>query len=266
MNDFYNFFQSAKLDVDMAAYLDIGTEWKHMVSAFQYVRIYYIRSGSARLTLTDGILPLEEGYMYFIPAFSILNGTCDHHLGHYFIHIIPDLVTEHFLKLLPLQHRIKMDRDTADYLFCLLSKTFNQRSFYSQFAMDSVLKLILSYFFENMQELSVPSGMERFTKVLEYIDSHINEKIHIKDLSALVYMDDAYFSNLFKKTFGVSLQKYILEKKTDKARYLLSTDMTIADIANALDFYDAASFTNFFKKQTNLTPKDFRKQLFTLKP
>lgn len=42
--------------------------------------------------------------------------------------------------------------------------------------------------------------------------------------------------------------------------------MTIADIANALDFYDAASFTNFFKKQTNLTPKDFRKQLFTLKP
>ena len=40
MNDFYNFFQSAKLDVDMAAYLDIGTEWKHMVSAFQYVRIY----------------------------------------------------------------------------------------------------------------------------------------------------------------------------------------------------------------------------------
>lgn len=129
MNDFYNFFQSAKLDVDMAAYLDIGTEWKHMVSAFQYVRIYYIRSGSAWLTLTDGILPLEEGYMYFIPAFSILNGTCDHHLGHYFIHIIPDLVTEHFLKLLPLQHRIKMDRDTADYLFCLLSKTFNQRSF-----------------------------------------------------------------------------------------------------------------------------------------
>ena len=108
--------------------------------------------------------------------------------------------------------------------------------------------------------------MERFTKVFEYIDSHINEKIHIKDLSALVYMDDAYFSNLFKKTFGVSLQKYILEKKTDKARYLLSTDMTIADIANALDFYDAASFTNFFKKQTNLTPKDFRKQLFTLKP
>lgn len=65
--------------------------------------------------------------------------------------------------------------------------------------MDSVLKLILSYFFENMQELSVPSGMERFTKVFEYIDSHINEKIHIKDLSALVYMDDAYFQTCSKK-------------------------------------------------------------------
>lgn len=69
MNDFYNFFQSAKLDVDMAAYLDIGTEWKHMVSAFQYVRIYYIRSGSARLTLTDGIFAIGRRIYVLYPRF-----------------------------------------------------------------------------------------------------------------------------------------------------------------------------------------------------
>ena len=71
MLNFYNFFQSAKLDIQKAAYLDIGKEWKSMVNDFKHVRLYYIRSGCAELTLTNKTVTLEEGYLYFIPAFSI---------------------------------------------------------------------------------------------------------------------------------------------------------------------------------------------------
>lgn len=264
MGDFYNFFQLAKFDVAIASFLDIGKEWKNMVSDFKYVRIYYIRSGSAELALTDGKLALEEGYMYFIPAFSILEGSCKNHMGHYFIHIIPDILTEHFFKILPVKTRCKMDKNLADYLFLTLAANYRNTSFYSQVAADSALKLILSYFFEDIS-IEEQTNFGRFTKVFEYIDEHIGEKIYIKDLSALVYMDDAYFSNLFKKTFGISLQRYILQKRTDKAKSLLATDKTIAEIANTLNFFDAASFTNFFKKQTNVSPKDFRRKLFETK-
>lgn len=261
MSDFYNFFQSTKMDIVTAGYADIGKEWKYMVNDFLYVRIYYIRSGSAQLMLIDGPIDLEEGYLYFIPAFSILSGSCSGQMGHYFIHIIPDIFTEHFFKALSLKHRCKMDAAEADFLFPLIVHNYNKNTLSSRIATDSALKLIFSHFFTDLSADTSNSNLNRFTAVFEYIDKHIDEKIYIHELSALTYTDDAYFSNLFKKTFGISLQKYILNKKTDRAKSLLSTDMTVAEIAEQLNFFDAASFTNFFKKQTNMTPKDFRSRL-----
>ncbi len=264
MNDFYNFLQSTKLDIT-AGYMNVGSEWKYMINDFLYVRIYYIRSGSATLILTNQTLDLEEGYLYFIPAFSILNGSCDKQMGHYFIHITPDILTEHFFKILPLNKKCKMDRQTADYLFPLIVNNYQIETLAAKIMTDSALKLILSNFFIGVEPTASQNNLKRFTKVFEYIDEHINEKIYIKDLAALVYTDDGYFSNLFKKTFGISIQKYILEKKTDRAKSLLATSMTISEIANQLNFFDAASFTNFFKKQTNVTPKYFRQKLFMSK-
>ncbi len=260
MNDFYNFFQSTKMDIVTAGYLDIGKEWNHMVNEFLHVRIYYIRSGSARLTLIDGPLDLEEGYLYFIPAFSIIQGSCNDHMGHYFIHIIPDIFTEHFFKALSPKQRYKMDVQAADYLFPLIVHNYRKNTLASKIATDSTLKLIFSNFLTDLSDASL-NNLNRFTAAFEFIDKHIDEKIYIRDLSALTFTDDAYFSNLFKKTFGISLQKYILNKKTDRAKSLLLTDMTVAEIAEQMNFFDTASFTNFFKKQTNMTPKTFRSRL-----
>lgn len=255
-----NFFQSAAFNVVTASYLDVEKEWHNMVNDFKYVRIYYIRSGSAELILTDGTLKLEEGYMYFIPALSILDGTCNHRMGHYFIHIIPDILTESFFKLLKIQTSCKLDKEIADYLFRAIAQNYNKNTFYSQQTTDSALKLILSHFFKDVEPEK--TDFSKFAKVFAYIDNHIEEKISIKDLSSLVFLDEVYFSNLFKKTFGISLQSHILQKRTNKAKALLATDATVAEIANTLNFFDAASFTNFFKRQTNMSPKEFRKRLF----
>lgn len=260
MASFYNFFQSAKFDIIDAAYMEVGKEWKSMVNDFKHVRIYYIRSGSAELALTNATLPLQEGFLYFVPSLSILEGNCKNCMGHYFIHIIPDILTEHFFKILPLKTCCRMERSIADYLFLTIIKNNGNSSFHSRQATDSALKILFSNFFEgvNIEETDVG----KFAKVFEYIDTHIGEKIYIKDLSALVYLDDAYFSNLFKKTFGISLQQHILLKRIDRAKELLATDSTIAEISNSLGFFDAASFSNFFKKQTRMAPKEFRKHLF----
>lgn len=261
MGNCYNFLQSAKMNIYFAAYLDVGNDWKNMVNEFLYVRIYYIRCGSAKLTLLDGTIDLEEGYLYFIPAFSILHGSCENHLGHYFIHIIPDLLTEHFFKAFPITQKCKMDTPIADYLFRTVISNYQEHSIASEIATDSALKLLLSNFFVGLDAKTSRNNITRFTKIFEYIDQHINEKIYIKDLSSLIFMDETYFSNLFKKTFGISLQKYILNKKTDRAKSLLATDITISEIANSLNFFDAAAFTKFFKKQTNITPTEFRQKL-----
>lgn len=267
MNDFYDLFQSTKFDIVIAAYLNVGREWKHMVNDFRYVRIYYIREGNASLELFDRTLELKEGYLYFIPAFSVLSGVCEQKLGHYFVHIIPDVFTEHFFRVLNVKYEAPMERETADYLFRTIALLWKESTAYARIATDSALRLILSHFFLGLNEDERPLNFKKFTGVFSYIDQHLCEKILLKDLAGLLYMDEVYFSNLFKKTFGISPQQYILHKRLDSARLLLSDpETTIAHVARQMDFCDAAAFTNFFKKHTNITPKEFRRRLFENAP
>ena len=258
MDNFYQMYQSANFSIHTAGCLNVGTEWTSMVSTFEYVRIYYIRKGTAELNLTTGKLTLKEGYLYLIPAFSVLSGNCKSNMEHYFIHLVPDIFTEHFLSLLLLQRELVIPKEIAEYLFLNVILNHANDSAHAQIVTNNSIHLLISYFLES-SDLHKNSNITKFVKVFDYIDKHINEQIRIEELANLMFMNKVYFSNLFKKMFGVSPQQYILQKKLDKARFLLTNDtLPIASIAETLGFYDVSAFTSFFKKNTGFAPKDFR--------
>ncbi len=274
MNDFYNLFQSTRFSIVEADFAEVGQNWHAYMASFQYVRIYYIRGGEAEITLTTGRQVLREGHLYFIPSFQILSGDCAEHMGHYFIHLIPDVFTDHFFSLLAFDKELPLDPATAEYLFRNVIEHHAGASTYSKIVADSSLRLILSYFFRGTaartsdgeadgDELTAGHDLSKFIKVFDYIDRHIGEAISLSDLAGLMFMNKVYFSNLFKKTFGVSPQQYIQQCKLDRARRLLADrTLPIASIAADLNFYDPAAFTAFFKKNAGMTPKEFRAGLY----
>ncbi len=266
MNDFYNLFESTHFSVIDADYADVGRDWHAFVASFQYVRIYYIRNGEAELTLTSGHQVLREGHLYFIPSFQILSGDCAEHLGHYFIHLIPDVFTEHFFSLLALNKEVPIPHDTADYLFRNVMDYHATDTTHAKIVTANSLRLILSHFFrETPGRNDAPTGhdLSKFIRVFDYIDKHIGESIRLSDLANLMFMNPVYFSSLFKKSFGISPQQYIQQKKMDRARLLLADPaLPIASVASELHFYDPAAFTAFFKKNTGQTPKEFRAGLY----
>lgn len=265
MDNLHRLFQTTHFNIVTAAYLNVGAEWKQMVTDFRNVRIYYVREGNATIDLVNGPLELRKEHIYFIPAFSVLSGHCSDNFGHYFIHLIPDLFTDHFFKIFDFDREFPLPLPIADYLFLQIATNYTKPSMASQIAADSALRIIFSYFFRNFDNVS-KLDIVRFAEVFNYIDRHISDKIYLEDLSKLMYMNKVYFSNMFKKTFGLSPQQYILQKRLDKSRsMLLDPQMSIADIAEQLHFFDSASFTNFFKKQTGMTPKEFRMK-FDKKP
>ncbi len=270
MNDFYNLFQSTRFSIVEADYADVGKDWHAVVASFEYVRIYYIRSGEAEITLTTGRQVLREGHLYFIPSFQILSGDCPDHMGHYFIHLIPDVFTDHFFSLLAFDKELPLEPAVADYLFRNVMDNLAATTTYAKIVADNSLRLILSYFFrgasaenEADDDLTTGHDLSKFIKVFDHIDKHIGEAISLSDLAGLMFMNKVYFSNLFKKTFGVSPQQYIQQRKLDRARQLLADHtLPIATIAAELNFYDPAAFTAFFKKNTGMTPKAFRASLY----
>jgi len=68
-----------------------------------------------------------------------------------------------------------------------------------------------------------------------------------------------HLSETVKEKLGKSALHFIHKRIIKEAKYLLIySDKTIYSIAVSLNFQDASQFTRFFKKNVEMTPKDYR--------
>jgi AraC-like DNA-binding protein len=98
---------------------------------------------------------------------------------------------------------------------------------------------------------------------VDYIYSHINERITVQMLADHTELSANYLSRVFKQNLGVSISDYIREKKIEKATQLLRySDQSIVDIANYLSFSSQSHFIQIFEKFMGLTPKKYRDKYY----
>lgn len=97
-------------------------------------------------------------------------------------------------------------------------------------------------------------------KALRYIDKHYTENISLDDIAQTVHMSKFYFCRKFHSTTGATVLEYLNNVRLTKVHnLLLSTDMTIDEIATITGFSSAVNLTRAFKKVYGNTPRDFRK-------
>lgn len=77
-----------------------------------------------------------------------------------------------------------------------------------------------------------------------------------------LYISPKYLSSVVKKISGYTVQDWINEfLQSEAKRYLHITNLNIQQIAEKMHFTNASSFIRFFKKQTQITPSEYRKTI-----
>lgn len=83
----------------------------------------------------------------------------------------------------------------------------------------------------------------------------------LSDIAARENLSLYYLSHLFKETFGMPFQTYLLKIRCENARrLLLLTDLSLLDICISCGFSDPKYFNKGFRQQYQLSPKEYRQQ------
>ena len=89
--------------------------------------------------------------------------------------------------------------------------------------------------------------------------SYHNPNLSMETVCGVLNISTSYLTSLFKRYSSTSFNKCLVKHRIDKASELLmNTPLKIYEIAEKVGYNDVYYFSHSFKKQTGLTPKEFR--------
>ena len=100
------------------------------------------------------------------------------------------------------------------------------------------------------------------TVIIEYVHYGVgDEKYKFSALlTAKVYKDYSYLSKLFSETEGITIEKYMINQKIERAKELIVYDeLSLTEIADQLGYSSVAHLSSQFKKVTGLSPTHFKR-------
>jgi AraC-like DNA-binding protein len=92
-----------------------------------------------------------------------------------------------------------------------------------------------------------------------YIESHCSEPISAADVAAHIPISYSHLARLFSLYMKSSVNTYITRVKIDRASHLLmTTDMSVHEIAREIGYSSLSYFSNTFKNTLGQSPKEYR--------
>lgn len=106
---------------------------------------------------------------------------------------------------------------------------------------------------------ALPAYSKPITQCMDYIYKNSHSKITLSLLANVVNLTEKYLSALFHKETGQTLSAFIEEKRVGEAKNLLIySQYSYSRISEYLSFSSQSYFISVFKKNTGMTPKEYR--------
>ncbi len=151
-----------------------------------------------------------------------------------------------------------------DGIFQVITKELSKQELgCAPVAMGHVIQII-ALALRNMQCIDPSDASWNITErhvveIISYVEKNLSA-FSLNDMADELSLSKYHMCHLFKKSTGLTIQNYVLARRLDKARYLLSTSNTpISEISEELGFSSFSLFSRCFRQANNVTPREYRK-------
>jgi AraC family transcriptional regulator len=104
------------------------------------------------------------------------------------------------------------------------------------------------------------SGAFPVESLVAFVEENLGSNIGLVELAAVAGYSANHFARLFKRAFGVSPHRYVLERRIERAKAILRDPRrSLAEVALECGFASQAHFNTAFKAKAGVTPGAYRK-------
>lgn len=132
---------------------------------------------------------------------------------------------------------------------------------------QGLAQLIATHLARNYAEIAQDAGTGsalpgyKLKQITDWIEANLDEEFDLERLAAMAGLSKFHFHRLFKQATGVSPAKYQTTARMNEARRRLrETNQSVIAIAVDLGFSSASHFAQVFRRDTRMTPSDYRRQ------
>ncbi len=99
------------------------------------------------------------------------------------------------------------------------------------------------------------------TAAIHFIREHVHERIGVAQVLEHVAINRRQLERLFRQVLGRTIHQELRRVRIEQAKRLLNeTDLSTHNIAKRCGFEGAVRLNTNFRKQTGMTPTDYRRQ------
>lgn len=278
---------SLSLQMLYSGYHRAGKEWCYTNVISPFSRMYLIDEGKAAVYMNKRKYEVSAGELFIIPKFTFHNYECDDFMNHYYICFFDELIGgRSLLDCTAIRYQLQateMDRmlmyrylelnpscaihnanpkayDNKDNLYTVNQSKTNY-NLITEIESSGILLQLFSRFLTETRILEPDSRnqYERLNLVLNYIDNNLQQRIQVSGLAELMCISSDHFSRIFRRVIGMGASQYIQTKRVERAQTLLLTSqLSIKEIAETVGIPNLSQFSKLFSKQTNHSPREYR--------
>jgi AraC family transcriptional regulator, transcriptional activator of pobA len=163
-------------------------------------------------------------------------------------------------------HELLLNKGDIDFVEDMLARInveYKRPSEWQQRMLTAYLTVLLTYlsrlYTEQFKDGDISADMLLLQNFQGKINEYFRELHEVNDYASLLYISPGHLSDVVKLQSGKPAIKHIHERLVLEARRLLfHTSHSLKDIAFGLGFADASYFNRFFKRETEITPAEYR--------
>ena len=244
-------------------------DWKSIVHMHSYTEIFFVTDGTGFFRTNEGDFPLQRGTLVInTPSVPHTETSSTKHPLSYAVFGVDNLTFtqpgssgktfffDFSSRYNEIYHVLEVIEDED-----VQRKPFWQQAIFNEF------NAFILFLLRNTNLVTLPHNSatkpNAISQIHGYINAHYQENLTLERLAELCFLNKYYLAHAFKKKYGVSIFAYLNKLRCQEAkRLLVSTNMSITEIAISVGYNASSHFSESYKKTMGETPAQTRKKFY----